>query len=171
MTVEPALFRGAMARLGAAVNVITTDGPAGRHGMTASAVCSVSDEPPTLLLCVNAKAAANRLIKANMMLCVNILSAQQEGVSRAFGDSALDVDSRFANHGSWRRLENGCWGLDAALAVFGCRVSSIAEVGSHSVFFAQVEEISVGADLSGLMYFNRDYHHLPARADAMQASA
>jgi Conserved protein/domain typically associated with flavoprotein oxygenases, DIM6/NTAB family len=41
-------FRNAMARLGSAVNIITTDGPAGRAGFTASAVCSVTDTPPTL---------------------------------------------------------------------------------------------------------------------------
>ena len=46
-------FRNAMSMLSAAVNVVTTDGPAGRHGFTASAVCSVTDTPPTLLVCMN----------------------------------------------------------------------------------------------------------------------
>jgi len=46
-------YRDAMARFGAAVSVITTDGPAGRAGFTASAVCSVTDDPPTLLVCMN----------------------------------------------------------------------------------------------------------------------
>lgn len=54
-------FRAAMSRLGAAVNIITTDGVAGRHGMTASAVCSVSGEPATLLGCIN---RASRLAQA-----------------------------------------------------------------------------------------------------------
>ena len=53
MTVTRQDFRDAMARLGAAVNIITTGGPAGRGGFTASAVCSVTDEPPTLLVCMN----------------------------------------------------------------------------------------------------------------------
>ena len=48
MAVEKQAYREAMARLGAAVNVITTDGPGGRAGFTASAVCSVTDTPPTL---------------------------------------------------------------------------------------------------------------------------
>lgn len=169
MTVDSSLFRSAMARLGAAVSVITTDGPAGRHGMTASALCSVSDDPPTLLLCVNNKATANRLIKANMALCVNILSAKQEDVSRAFGNRDLDVDTRFVDHGSWRRLNGGGWALGGAAAVLGCRVESIAEVGSHSVFFAHVEELSVGDDASGLIYFERDYHCLPMAAGAALA--
>ena len=53
MAVEKQAYREAMARLGAAVNVITTDGPGGRAGFTASAVCSVTDTPPTLLVCAN----------------------------------------------------------------------------------------------------------------------
>ncbi|WP_198511682.1 flavin reductase, partial [Bacillus subtilis] len=51
--VEKTEFRNAMSRLGAAVNIITTEGPAGRAGFTASAVCSVTDSPPTLLVCLN----------------------------------------------------------------------------------------------------------------------
>ena len=53
MPVEKQAYREAMARLGAAVNVVTTDGPGGRAGFTASAVCSVTDTPPTLLVCAN----------------------------------------------------------------------------------------------------------------------
>ena len=52
-SVEPKVFREAMSRLGAAVHVITTDGPSGKTGFTATAVCSVSDAPPTLLVCLN----------------------------------------------------------------------------------------------------------------------
>lgn len=55
-------FRDAMAQVGAAVNIITTDGPAGRAGFTASAVCSVTDEPPTLLVCLNRSASVLSLI-------------------------------------------------------------------------------------------------------------
>src|SRR5690606_16913277 len=53
MTVSRQEFRDAMARLGAAVNIVTTDGPAGLSGMTVSAVCSVTDDPPMLLVCLN----------------------------------------------------------------------------------------------------------------------
>src|SRR6266850_752518 len=52
-TCEPGAFREAMSRLGAAVHVITTAGPGGKTGATATAVCSVSDTPPTLLVCIN----------------------------------------------------------------------------------------------------------------------
>src|SRR5258708_22231475 len=53
MTIDKSEFRSAMSRLGAAVNVITTDGPAGRHGLTASAGCRLSHTPPTVIERVN----------------------------------------------------------------------------------------------------------------------
>ena len=58
-------YRDAMARLAAAVNIITTDGPSGRAGFTATAVCSVTDEPPTLLVCLNRSASAHPIVTAN----------------------------------------------------------------------------------------------------------
>ena len=71
-----------MARLGAAVHVVTTAGPAGRHGFTASAVTSVTDDPPTLLVCQNRASDANPAFKANGVLCVNTLAAAQEHLRR-----------------------------------------------------------------------------------------
>ena len=57
-------FRDAMASLSAAVNIVTTDGPAGRCGITATAVCSVTDTPPTLLVCINRNSAMNPAFQA-----------------------------------------------------------------------------------------------------------
>jgi len=70
-------YRDAMARLAAAVNIITTDGPSGRAGFTATAVCSVTDEPPTLLVCLNRSASAHPIVTANGQLCVNTLAGAQ----------------------------------------------------------------------------------------------
>src|SRR6185312_3076587 len=72
-TVDQAQFREAMSQLGAAVHVVTTAGPAGRGGVTATAVCSVSDQPATLLVCVNRRAQIAPLVEANRILCVNTL--------------------------------------------------------------------------------------------------
>ena len=81
-------FREAMARFGAAVSVVTTDGPAGRRGFTASAVCGVSDHPPTLLVCVNRQNDRHAALLANGVLCVNTLAAGQEDISALFADAA-----------------------------------------------------------------------------------
>src|SRR2546421_9996927 len=70
-TVEPTAFREAMSRLGAAVHVITTAGPGGKAGTTATAVCSVSDAPPTLLMCLNRRSQTNPGVLENGVFCVN----------------------------------------------------------------------------------------------------
>ena len=72
-TVEPGVFREAMSRLGAAVHVITTAGPGGKAGATATAVCSVSDAPPTLLMCLNRRSQTNPAVVENGVFCVNTL--------------------------------------------------------------------------------------------------
>ncbi len=82
---DKASFRDAMAHVGAAVNIITTDGPAGRAGFTASAVCSVTDTPPTLLVCLNRSASVWPVFSEHHTLCVNTLAAGQEALSTLFG--------------------------------------------------------------------------------------
>src|SRR5438270_11451817 len=72
-TVEPTAFRDAMSRLGAAVHVITTAGPGGKTGATATAVCSVSDAPPTLLMCLNRRSQTNPVVQENDVFWVNSL--------------------------------------------------------------------------------------------------
>ncbi len=92
---DKASFRDAMAHVGAAVNIITTDGPAGRAGFTASAVCSVTDTPPTLLVCLNRSASVWPVFSEHHTLCVNTLAAGQEALSTLFGGKTA-MDERFA---------------------------------------------------------------------------
>lgn len=160
-------FRDAMCRLGAAVNVITTDGPAGRHGMIASAVCSVSDDPPTILVCVNRRAHANALLKANRRLCVNILALDQKAVCTIFMQGGSPIAERFERSGEWSVRAAGSPRLANALATVDTRVTQAIEIGSHTVFFCEVIEIGLGEPRTGLVYFDRDYRHtadLPVEA-------
>src|SRR5947207_2348847 len=70
-SVDAQQFREAMSRLGAAVHVVTTDGPAGKTGFTATAVVSVSDDPATLLVCLNRTATSMPILRENGVFCVN----------------------------------------------------------------------------------------------------
>src|SRR5262245_66357120 len=80
-SVDGATFREAMSRLGAAVHVVTSAGPAGRTGFTATAVASVSDAPPTLLVCLNRRSISAPLPNANRVVCVNTPPAGGEAVA------------------------------------------------------------------------------------------
>lgn len=163
-TVDKQDFRDAMALLGAAVNIVTTNGPGGRAGFTASAVCSVTDEPPTLLVCINRASSAYRAVQANGVLCVNTADAGQQALCGAFGGRTPQAE-RFAA-GLWQQLATGSPVLEGALASFDCRVVGRASVGSHDILFCQalaLQRRAPGAG-GGLIYFDRGYHALAAAA-------
>lgn len=151
-------YRDAMARLGAAVNVITTDGPGGRAGFTASAVCSVTDEPPILLVCLNRNASVYDAFLANGVVCVNVLAHGQEALSNLFGGKTAMAE-RFAA-AQWSELATGAPVLDGALVSFDCRVAETTRVGTHDILFCEVVAIRHGEPGKGLMYFERAYHGL-----------
>jgi flavin reductase len=152
-------YRNAMSRLSAAVNIITTDGPGGRAGFTASAVCSVTDEPPTLLVCLNRNASAYEAVKENSVLCVNTLTAGHQEISNLFGGKT-PMDDRF-RAAEWSRSQTGSPVLEEATVSFDCRIVNCTHVGTHDVLFCQVEAIRLSDDEArGLVYFDRRYHEI-----------
>jgi flavin reductase len=162
--IDRTLFRDAMARLGAAVNVVTTTGQDGRRGFTASAVCSVTDDPPTLLLCLNRGSDNHDPLKANGVLCVNTLAASQEALSPLFaGFTGVPQAERFKDE-DWTTLETGCPVLRGAVVSFDCRIANVVEVGTHTVFFCAVQAIQAGPSHEGLIYFGRAYHRIIVEA-------
>lgn len=164
MPVNQQAYRDAMARLGAAVSVITSDGQSGRCGFTASAVCSVTDDPPTLLVCMNRGSVLNEAFKANGVLCVNTLTAAQERLSPLFaGQIEASMEGRF-DAADWSALVTGSPVLSGAVVSFDCRIAQVTEVGTHSVFFCEVDAIQAGIEREGLIYFGRTYHRVPVAA-------
>ncbi|WP_442114032.1 flavin reductase [Pseudomonas sp. NUPR-001] len=164
--VDVSSFRNAMALLGGAVSVITTDGVAGRFGFTASAVCSVTDSPPTLLVCMNRASQSNAQFQANAVVCVNVLTGAHQEQSGVFANKALSMDERFAS-ASWTTLESGAPVMLDALVNFDCRIAQVHEVGSHSIFYCEVQAIRHGGADEGLVYFNRAYHRLGQASKAV----
>lgn len=159
-------FRQALSLLSAAVNVITTDGPHGRFGLTASAVCSVTDMPPTLLVCINRNSSIHEALLGNRALCVNILTGHLEGVARQFaGMTDLPPAERFADQ-DWRTGASGLPVLNDALASLEGTVVDVKEVGSHSVLFVEINQIQVREDGESLIYFGRNFHRLGRVATA-----
>ena len=160
--IEATDFRDAMSLLTTAVHVITTQGDSGCHGFTASAVCSVTDTPPTLLVCMNQAARSHEYFVDNKTLSVNVLGAQHEQLSTAFA-SKLSSEERF-EQGSWTELATGAPILADALVSFDCEIEDIQQVGSHSIFMCRVVAINQSEQQSeqqdSLVYFNRAYHQL-----------
>jgi flavin reductase len=158
--VDKQVYREAMARLGAAVNVITTDGPGGRAGFTASAVCSVTDTPPTLLVCANRTNDSYAAFRANGVLCVNTLTHGQLDMSPVFaGLTDHTMEGRFEG-AVWHTLATGAPVLEQSGVAFDCRITQTVEVGTHDVFFCEVEAVETGAVHEGLIYYGRGYHRI-----------
>ncbi len=89
-------FRNAMSKLAAAVNIVTTGGEAGTVGITATAVCSVTDSPATVLVCVNRSSASNEIFKANGRMCVNTCASEHQEMSMHFaGMTGLEMRRAF----------------------------------------------------------------------------
>jgi len=151
-------FRDAMARLGAAVNVVTTVTPGGPVGFTASAVCSVTDQPPTMLLCMNRGSVLNEAFKAAGVLCINTLAPKQEALSSLFGGAeGLTMSERF-EQGTWTSLVTGAPVLEGAVVSVDCRITQVTEIGTHSVMFCEALACKLGVSEQGLIYFSRGYH-------------
>ena len=156
-TVAAATFREAMSRLGAAVHVITTAGPAGKAGATATAVCSVSDAPPTLLICLNRRTQTNPVVVENGVFCVNTLGDGGAEIADIFaGRTGVQGLDRFAT-GEWTTLMTGSPILSSAVVAFDCRIIEVRAVASHNVFFGAVEAVRMGPSGPALVYHDRAY--------------
>lgn len=154
--INAARYRGAMTQLAAAVNLVTSDGPAGRAGFTATAVTSITDDPATLLVCAKRKGTATPCVVANGVLCVNVLAAGHRGLSKAFGGSMHGGEDRFES-ADWRRLVTGSPVLHGALVSFDCCITKVLDVGTHNVMFCEVLDIAEDATKTPLLYFRREY--------------
>lgn len=149
-------FRAAMARLSAAVNVVTTDGPHGRAGLTVSAACSVTDSPPTMLVCINKASGSHDAVLANGRVCVNVLGTGQEELALRFAGGVPAAD-RFAA-GDWDFGTRGVPVLRDALVSMVGRIAATHERGSHTIAFVEVETVAAREESGALVYFDRRFH-------------
>ncbi|WP_342362063.1 flavin reductase [Terrarubrum flagellatum] len=162
-SVDSKAFRSGMARLAAGVNIITSAGPAGPCGFTASAVCSVTDDPPTLLVCMNRSSQSYAVIKESGVLCVNTVSGLHEELSMRFAgaNGVKDMDARFTG-ADWITLVTGAPCLADANVAFDCRVVRSIEIGTHDALFCEVVAVREAENSEGLVYFGRKFHRVVA---------
>lgn len=162
LTPQQTAFRNAMAHLPAAVCIITTDGEAGRCGITASAVCSVTDSPPTVLVCINRNSAMHDVFRQNGHLCVNVLGGEHQQLAMHFsGATKVPMAERFTLD-DWRDGVARQPVLNGALVKLQGHIRDCKEVGSHSVMFVELDDIAVNGEQDSLVYFNRLFHTVGA---------
>lgn len=148
-----------MSHAACTVNVVTTDGVAGRHGVTVSAMVSVSaDTPqPTLLVCIHQLSPVVAALLENGVFCVNVLRDDQAHISDNFaGRSGAHGAAKF-NCATWTTQVTGAPRVVDSLVAFDCRVTASERVGSHFVVFGSVQDIFVAGTGAPLIYANRAY--------------
>jgi len=154
MNVSITDYRAAISRFLTGVTLVTARHEGLAQGITASAVASVTLEPPTLLICLNRQSATCHAVSGAGRFCVHILADDQLELARHF---ASRIPDKFANLvelglGSTHDSPLGNPIVDGALAYLECRVVTQTDVGTHRVFFGEV--VSVDArEGSPLAYF------------------
>lgn len=143
MTITPEEFRLGMRRLGGAVNIVTAACDGVFAGLTATAVTSLSAEPPKLLACINRAGSTYEIISKGRCLGVNVLGVQHKDLAMLFAgmDGTPETD-RFAT-GGWGIGRGGAPLLPDALVNFDCEVDSILDAGSHAIVIGSIVGVTV----------------------------
>jgi flavin reductase len=152
-------FLEAMSRGATFVTVLTTDGEAGRFGVTVSSMTSVAAEgfAPTILACVHQKSPAANAILSNKSFCANILHEDQQAVSDVFsGRDKMEHATRF-DAVSWSVGELGQPILAGATAHFECLLRTSVLWETHHIMIAHVMNVFLNDDPRALLYGQRDY--------------
>jgi flavin reductase (DIM6/NTAB) family NADH-FMN oxidoreductase RutF len=147
-------FRKAMRTLASAVSIISTAAEDRRFGMTATAVCSLSMQPPALLLCVNQSASLHEPLLGAGRFCVNILHADQDELARRF--SRQESEDRFAR-GNWQADESGVPFLTDAQANVFCALDETYRHRTHSIVIGAVYRVAVRDRVHPLLYQDGRY--------------
>jgi flavin reductase len=152
-----AAFVEAMGSLATAVTVVGSGHEGQRAGQTVSAMCSVSAEPPMVLVCVNRRSPVNPVIAASGRFTVNALATRHDHVADTFAGRPWPGKDRWDfTCGEWATTGDGLPHLADALAFFGCEVHSTVEAGTHLVHIGLVREVTTH-DGPPLVYSGRAY--------------
>ena len=149
-------FADAMARFPGAVTIITTREYDLPYGMVATAVCSLSADPPSLIVCLNKDTSAHDPILRQKLFAVNLVSGEHVHVVRHF--MASKGRDRF-NLGDWKTLVTGAPILDNATVAFDCELSEVHDGFTHSILIGTVKDchISTVVDQTCLLWHGRDF--------------
>ncbi len=143
-------FRAAMRKLASTVTVVTARQADEHHGMAATAVTSLSMDPPSLLVCVNRTASMHSALHRSALFCINLLGEQHGPLCEAFGGK-LTGAARFAV-GEWASGEDEVRYLIDAPANIFCRLDEQHDYGTHTIFIGRVVRVRVMEDGKPLLY-------------------
>ncbi|MCK1353266.1 flavin reductase [Bradyrhizobium sp. CW7] len=151
-------FRSVMRKLASSVVVITARSERQKNGLTATAMCSLSTDPQSILICVNKDASATEIILHSRCFAVNVLAESQQEIATLFSTPKLAPERRFSG-ACWHELKSGAPVLADALASLDCEVATHFQYGTHYVIVGRVLAMQSREGL-GLLYCNGQYRKL-----------
>lgn len=156
MSLDPTTYRAALARFASGVTIVTARGADGHdYGMTVSAFSSLSLTPPLILVCIDNGASVAPVLGHCDHLAVNILTQEQEALSRRFAEHEVD---RFENV-AVSRGQSGVALLDGSLASLECHVIARHAAGDHTVLIAEVLDATL-REGEPLIYYRGKYRRI-----------
>ncbi len=156
--IDPQEYRNAMARYAGHVQIVTTAHEGARRGATVTAACSVSDDPPMVLVCLNHSNPHNDIFSQSGVFALNTLGCEHEELANHFsGLTGLSEEERF-ERGEWDVLTTGAPVLRGAIASYDCRIVDVKRTSTHNVFFGEVAALRLGNGSKSLVYMDRGYH-------------
>jgi flavin reductase (DIM6/NTAB) family NADH-FMN oxidoreductase RutF len=156
MPIDSDLFRQVMSQFATGITIVTTRAGEEIHGLTANSFCSVSLEPPLVLVCVDKNAYSHDLIAAGRNFAVNILKASQETLARRFAANNLTANERFAEI-QFHTEVTGAPILPESLGWLDCRLFAAYPGGDHTIYVGEVLALGRNEENAPLLYFHSGY--------------
>jgi flavin reductase (DIM6/NTAB) family NADH-FMN oxidoreductase RutF len=151
----PASFKAVMRGVAATVTIVTAADASRRHGMTATAMMSLSMDPPSLVVCINRATLLYDIMLSARRFCVNVLRHDQAELSAAFS-GALSPEQRF-QLGAWEQTDDGIGYLTDAQASVLCKRVAAVPFGTHTLFIGEVDQVNLGERIAPLVYQDARY--------------
>ncbi len=157
-------YRALMRHQVGAVTIIAAGRPGARGGLTATAFSSLSDNPPTVLVCVQQRSGTHGVIVASRAFSVNILAHEQQTLAERFsGKGGVSGEQRFEGGAVWETMQTGAPVLAGALASLDCELLDEHQFATHSIFIGRVVDGRFRTEGAPLLYFRNDYWDIGAR--------
>jgi flavin reductase len=150
-----------MSLVASTVALVAAEAEGRRGGLTATAACSFSVDPPLMLVCINRRSQTHRLIRKSGSFSVNYLATEHEPLAELFAQQFVDPDAKF-KLGSWGRGNIGAPILLQALATVQCTVHRQLDEGTHSVFIGKVVDVTGGPEHAPLLYARHRFARVAA---------
>lgn len=159
---DPLKYRNVMRHQAGAVAIIAVGKTGHRTGLTATAVCSLSDTPPMLIVCINRTASAHAPIRDAKSFSVNLLADDQQDLAKLFSSKKVMGEARFDKK-VWDTMKTGAPMLKGCIANLDCEVKDEHGFDTHSLFVGLVKDARFREDAQPLLYFRGDFWDLRSK--------